>query len=108
MEDFVMAQILNNDNFNSSIENGVCVVDFFATWCGPCNMLGPVFAELGEEMKDKARFVKVDIDESLEIAQQFNVSTVPTMIIFKDGKPVETLIGFMPKNKIEMQVKSYL
>ena len=54
------------------------------------------------------RFVKVDIDESLEIAQQFNVSTVPTMIIFKDGKPVETLIGFMPKNKIEMQVKSYL
>ena len=98
-----MAKVINTSEFRSSVEGskGVVVVDFFATWCGPCNMLGPVFAELGEEMKDKARFVKVDIDESLEIAQQFNVSTVPTMIIFKDGKPVETLIGFMPKNKIE-------
>ncbi|MCC0632220.1 MULTISPECIES: thioredoxin [unclassified Clostridioides] len=105
-----MAKVINTSEFRSSVEGskGVVVVDFFATWCGPCNMLGPVFAELGEEMKDKARFVKVDIDESLEIAQQFSVSTVPTMIIFKDGEPVETLIGFMPKNKIEMKVKSYL
>ncbi|MCC0638036.1 MULTISPECIES: thioredoxin [unclassified Clostridioides] len=105
-----MAKIINTSEFRSSVEGskGVVVVDFFATWCGPCNMLGPVFAELGEEMKDEARFVKVDIDESLEIAQQFSVSTVPTMIIFKDGEPVETLIGFMPKNKIEMKVKSYL
>ncbi|MCC0668415.1 thioredoxin [Clostridioides sp. ZZV14-6009] len=105
-----MAKVINTSEFRSSVEGskGVVVVDFFATWCGPCNMLGPVFVELGEEMKDKARFVKVDIDESLEIAQQFSVSTVPTMIIFKDGEPVETLIGFMPKNKIEMKVKSYL
>ncbi|MCC0629233.1 MULTISPECIES: thioredoxin [unclassified Clostridioides] len=105
-----MAKVINTSEFRNIVEGskGVVVVDFFATWCGPCNMLGPVFAELGEEMKDEARFVKVDIDESLEIAQQFSVSTVPTMIIFKDGKPVETLIGFMPKNKIEMKVKSYL
>lgn len=105
-----MAKVINTSEFRSRVEGskGVVVVDFFATWCGPCNMLGPVFAELGEEMKDEARFVKVDIDESLEIAQQFSVSTVPTMIIFKDGEPVETLIGFMPKNKIEMKVKSYL
>ncbi|CZR97073.1 MULTISPECIES: thioredoxin [unclassified Clostridioides] len=105
-----MAKVINTSEFRSSVEGskGVVVVDFFATWCGPCNMLGPVFAELGEEMKNEARFVKVDIDESLEIAQQFSVSTVPTMIIFKDGEPVETLIGFMPKNKIEMKVKSYL
>ncbi|UWD47509.1 thioredoxin [Clostridioides difficile] len=105
-----MAKVINTSEFRSSVEGskGVVVVDFFATWCGPCNMLAPVFAELGEDMKDEARFVKVDIDESLEIAQQFSVSTVPTMIIFKDGEPVETLIGFMPKNKIEMKVKSYL
>ncbi|MGX9757096.1 thioredoxin [Clostridioides difficile] len=105
-----MAKVINTSEFRSSVEGskGVVVVDFFATWCGPCNMLAPVFTELGEDMKDEARFVKVDIDESLEIAQQFSVSTVPTMIIFKDGEPVETLIGFMPKNKIEMKVKSYL
>lgn len=105
-----MAKVINTSEFRNSVEGskGVVVVDFFATWCGPCNMLGPVFAELGEDMKDEAKFVKVDIDESLEIAQQFSVSTVPTMIIFKDGEAVETLIGFMPKNKIEMKVKSYL
>ncbi len=98
-----MAKVINTSEFRSSVEGskGVVVVDFFATWCGPCNMLGPVFAELGEEMKDKARFVKVDIDESLEIAQQFNVSTVPTMIIFKDGKPVETLIDSCQRTKLK-------
>ena len=105
-----MAKVINTSEFRSSVEGskGVVVVDFFATWCGPCNMLGPVFAELGEEMKDKARFVKVDIDESLEIAQQFNVSTVPTMLIFKDGKPVDRLIGFMPKENLKNKIESYM
>lgn len=105
-----MAKVINTSEFRSSVESskGVVVVDFFATWCGPCNMLAPVFEELGEEMKDEARFLKIDIDQSLEIAQQFDVSTVPTMIIFKDGEAVERLVGFMPKNKIEMKVKSHL
>ncbi|GAA3646335.1 thioredoxin [Asaccharospora irregularis] len=105
-----MAKVINTSEFRSSVESskGVVVVDFFATWCGPCNMLAPVFEELGEDMKDEARFFKIDIDQSLEIAQQFDVSTVPTMIIFKDGEAVERLVGFMPKNKIEMKVKSHL
>lgn len=105
-----MAKIINTDEFRTSVEKGkgVVVADFFATWCGPCNMLAPVFQELGEEMKEEARFVKIDIDQSLEIAQQFSVSSVPTMIIFKDGEPVERLVGFMPKNRIEMKVKSHL
>lgn len=105
-----MAKVINTSEFRSSVESskGVVVVDFFATWCGPCNMLAPVFEELGEDMKDEARFLKIDIDQSLEIAQQFDVSTVPTMIIFKDGEAVERLVGFMPKNKIEMKVKSHL
>ena len=105
-----MAKVINTSEFRSSVESskGVVVVDFFATWCGPCNMLAPVFEVLGEDMKDEARFLKIDIDQSLEIAQQFDVSTVPTMIIFKDGEAVERLVGFMPKNKIEMKVKSHL
>lgn len=105
-----MAKVINTSEFRSSVESskGVVVVDFFATWCGPCNMLAPVFEELGEDMKDEARFFKIDIDQSLEIAQQFDVSTVPTMIVFKDGEAVERLVGFMPKNKIEMKVKSHL
>ena len=105
-----MAKIINTAQFKESVEEnqGVVVVDFFATWCGPCKMLAPVFEQAGEEMKNDATFLKVDIDQSLEIAQQFKISTVPTMIIFKDGKPVESLVGFMPKESIVQKVKSHL
>lgn len=105
-----MAKVVNTEEFKNQVEGGkgVVVVDFFATWCGPCNMLGPVFEQLGEEMKDDAKFLKLDIDQSLEIAQQFNVSTVPTMMVFKDGEAVDTMIGFMPKDKIESKVKAHL
>lgn len=104
-----MAKIIKISQFKGEVEEskGVVVVDFFATWCGPCKMLAPVFESLGNEMDD-AKFIKVDIDQSLEIAQKFNISTVPTMMIFKDGKPVESLVGFMPKEAIESKVKSHL
>ncbi|MBQ6632192.1 MAG: thioredoxin [Romboutsia sp.] len=105
-----MSKIINTAQFRGSVEEkqGVVVVDFFATWCGPCKMLAPVFEQAGEEMKNDATFLKVDIDQSLEIAQKFRISTVPTMIIFKDGKPVESLVGFMPKESIVQKVKSHL
>ena len=105
-----MAKIINTAQFRGSVEEtqGVVVVDFFATWCGPCKMLAPVFEQVGEEMKNEATFLKVDIDQSLEIAQKFRITTVPTMMIFKDGKPVETLVGFMPKDSIVQKVKSHL
>ena len=105
-----MAKIINRSLFRGSVEEnqGVVVVDFFATWCGPCKMLAPVFEQAGEEMKNDATFLKVDIDQSLELAQQFRISTVPTMMIFKDGKPVETLVGFKPKERIVQKVKSHL
>ena len=105
-----MAQVINSEEFNNLVEHteGIAVVDFFATWCGPCKMLAPVFEQVGEEMKNEATFLKVDIDQSLEIAQKFRITTVPTMMIFKDGKPVETLVGFMPKESIVQKVKSHL
>ena len=105
-----MAKIIKTSEFRSEVEEkqGVVVVDFFATWCGPCKMLAPVFAEVGEEMNGKATFYKVDVDQSLEIAQQFSISTVPTMIIFKDGKVVDKMIGFVPKDQIKSKVESYL
>ena len=105
-----MAKIIKTSEFRSEVEEkqGVVVVDFFATWCGPCKMLAPVFEELGKEMDSKAKFLKVDVDQSLEIAQQFSISTVPTMIIFKDGKAVDKMIGFIPKEQIKAKVESYL
>lgn len=103
-----MAQIVDSTNFEQEINNGVVVVDFFATWCGPCKMLAPIFEQLSVEMKDDARFVKVDIDKSLEIARKYMISSVPTMMIFKDGKPVDTMVGFMPKESIKSKVESHI
>lgn len=103
-----MAKVLaTSKEFNDYIENGVSVIDFFATWCGPCKMLAPVFDEVSSEM-DNAKFAKVDIDQNLEIAREFNVTTVPTMIIFKDGKKIDSMVGFMPKEKIIEKVKQYV
>ncbi len=104
-----MAKIVNTGNFRGTVEDnkGVVVVDFFATWCGPCKMLAPVFESVSEEVNN-AKFVKVDIDESLELAQKFGISTVPTMMIFKDGKVVDKLVGFMPKENLKAKVQSHL
>ena len=101
-----MARVINTSEFDKAIENGVVVVDFFATWCGPCKMLAPVFDEASQEVD--ATSVKVDIDQSLEIAQRFNITTVPTMMIFKNGQKVDSMVGFMPKEKLVEKVKSHL
>ncbi|HBE9436621.1 thioredoxin [Clostridioides difficile] len=105
-----MIKIINHNEFINEVENkdGLVVVDFFATWCGPCKMLSPIYEALGDEMAEKAKFLKVDIDQSIELAQKFEVSTVPTMMIFKDGKPVDRLIGFMPKDNLKKKVESYM
>ena len=105
-----MAQVINSEEFNNLVENteGIAVVDFFVTWCGPCKMLAPVFQEVGNEFEEKADFYKVDIDESLDIARQFSVSTVPTVIIFRNGEPIERLVGFMPKENLAAKIKEYI
>lgn len=105
-----MAKVIDSYEFAEKVENtkGVVVVDFFANWCGPCKMLAPVFDGVSKEMKDKARFFKIDIDESGYIAQKYRIAAVPTMIIFKDGVPVENLAGFMPRENITKKVNSYL
>ena len=105
-----MAQVINSIEFRNLVEGaeGIAVVDFFATWCGPCKMLAPVFQEVGNELDKKAQFYKVDIDQSLDIARQFNVSTVPTIIVFKNGEPIERLVGFMPKENLSAKIKQYI
>jgi len=103
-----MAKIVNTEEFRNEITNGVTLVDFFATWCGPCKMLAPVLEDLSTEMQGKANVIKVDIDESNELAGEFRISSVPTMIVFKDGKPVEQLVGFLPKERIKQTLESHI
>ncbi|MBC2575749.1 thioredoxin [Peptostreptococcus canis] len=103
-----MAKVISSQEFVKNVkeEKGIAVIDFFATWCGPCNMLGPVFSDVAEELKNEAFFAKVDVDQSMDIAQEFGVSTVPTVIFFKDGVEVKREIGFMPKEKITSALNS--
>lgn len=88
---------LENDNFNEIIKDGVTLVDFYANWCGPCKMLGPVIEEVANTMED-IKVLKVNIDEHAEIAQTYGVMSIPTLIIFKEGKEIDKSIGFMPKD----------
>ena len=91
----------NKQEFDELIKNEKVLVDFFATWCGPCKMLIPIFQSLSKEMSDKVYFAKVDIDRSLEITQEYKIVSVSTMIIFKNGKEVERIVGFIPKEQIK-------
>lgn len=102
-----MAKIINSQEFDNTIKNGVVVVDFFATWCGPCKMLTPVVEELSGEL-DNVNFVKVDIDKSMDLAQKFRIVSVPTLKIFKNGEDVDTLVGFMPKEVLKSKVEAHL
>ena len=102
-----MAKIINSQEFNNTIESGVVVVDFFATWCGPCKMLAPVIDELSNEL-DNVNFVKVDIDQSMDLAQKFRIVSVPTLKVFKNGEEVDTLMGFMPKEVLKSKVEVHI
>lgn len=104
-----MVQILNDNSFNEEInKEGVIVVDFFASWCGPCKMLAPVFEDLSNEMGDNPNFFKVDIDQSLELARTYGINTVPTMLVFKNGEVVDKMVGFMPKESLRSKISEQL
>lgn len=104
-----MTRIIETEEFKNEVENATetTIVDFFATWCGPCKMLSPVFEEIDQNVEE-AKFLKVDIDKSLDLARRFEVTTVPTVIIFKDGKEADRLVGFIPKQKLEEMVKAHI
>ena len=88
-------------------EKGVVVVDFWATWCGPCKMIAPIVEELDEEMSN-VKFVKVDVDKNPQIANQYKIVSIPTLKIFKDGKLINTLIGFKTKDALKIDVEAWL
>ncbi len=105
-----MIKVITNNNFKTEVENdhGIVVVDFFAEWCGPCKMLAPVIQNLNEEMGEKVKFMKVDIDKDINLAERFGISSVPTMIVFKGGRPVDAIMGFRPKEMIKAQLENHL
>ena len=94
---------LSNENFNKEVLNSEkpVLVDFWATWCGPCKMIAPIISEISEEFNNKVKVGKVNVDEEKELAIKYGISSMPTLVIFKDGKIAKTLIGFRPKEEIK-------
>ena len=95
---------LTTKNIKEYITKGNVAIDFWATWCGPCKMLGPVFEEISKEIKN-VKFAKADIDEVGEEAVELGVRGVPTIILFKDGKEINRIVGFLPKEMLKKQIR---
>ena len=94
-------EVLNEEEFKKLIDTpDLTVVDFFATWCGPCRMLSPILEEIADEMKEEFKFGKIDIDENFDIAKTYGIMSVPTLVLFKDNKVVDKIVGLRSKNQI--------
>ncbi|MGI8969029.1 MAG: thioredoxin [Chloroflexota bacterium] len=99
---------------DTSFENEVVkadkpvLVDFWAEWCGPCRMIAPILENISDEYADSLKVTKLDVDQNPKTMQKFGVQSIPTLILFKDGQPVERLIGYMPKDRLLGRIKPHL
>lgn len=101
-----MVEYATKDNFSDLIREGLVLVDFYADWCGPCKMLGPVLDNLAEELKGKVKIVKVNVDELSEIAQEYGVMSIPTLILFNNGLVQKQTVGFLPKEMLKQWIET--
>lgn len=101
---------LTDDNFDSEVLSGSMpvLVDFWAPWCGPCKMLGPVIEELAKEYAGKVKICKCNVDENQQKPSQYGVRSIPTLILFKDGKEVKQTVGLQPKDAIVSMFKDFI
>ena len=95
-------------DFEKEIINhkGYALVDFWATWCPPCRMMAPVLESAEQQLGDKINFVKVDVDEQQQLAAEFDIMSIPTLVVFKDGKPVKRMSGYRPLDAFVEELKS--
>jgi thioredoxin 1 len=103
-----MAEVaeVNDKNFAEATKNGVALVDFWAPWCAPCVMQGPIIEEVSEEAGAKAKVVKVNVDDAPQSAAQFGVRSIPTIIVFKDGSPAQHFVGVTQKKELLAAIES--
>ena len=101
---------ITDENFDTEVlkSSKPIVVDFWAEWCGPCKQIGPILEEISEEKKSTVRILKLNIDENPEIPQKYNVRGIPTLMLFKEGKLIDTKVGSLPKSVLSDWIDSFL
>ena len=105
-----MVQEITISNFDSEVLNSdkLTIVDFFADWCGPCRKLGPIMEEVENDLSGRAKFAKINTDDNIEAAKKYQVSGLPTLLVFKNGEVVERMVGLMPKSSIITNKEKHL
>lgn len=104
-----MARLINSSEFSGLLqEDKLLVVDFYATWCGPCKKLSPTLDEVSEEFGEQVNIVKVDVDESEDLAMNYGIRSVPTVLFFKNGQQVDKFVGALPKSEIVAKIQAQL
>ncbi|WP_334076130.1 MULTISPECIES: thioredoxin [Paenibacillus] len=99
---------VSDQTFNNEVEGqGIVLVDFWAPWCGPCKMIAPILEELDGEIGDSVKIAKVNVDDNPESASRFGVMSIPTLILFKDGQPVDKVVGLNPKDKLKSLIAKH-
>ena len=99
---------VNKEEFNQTINEGVTLVDFFATWCGPCRIMGSIVEEIAQAVSDKVKVIKVDVDDEEELARNFGIMSIPTLMIFKNGQIKEKHVGVWQKEECLGVLKNYI
>jgi thioredoxin 1 len=99
---------VTDEAFDRTISQGLVLVDFYADWCGPCRIVAPILEQIAGELQGKLTLAKLDVDQNQRTAMKFGVMSIPTLILFRDGKPLDMMVGAAPKAQLEGWIQEYL
>ncbi len=99
---------ITDDNFDQETQSGLTLVDFWAPWCGPCRLVGPVIEELAGDYAGQIKVGKLNVDDNLKTSEKFRVMSIPTVILFKDGEAIEVMVGAQPKSAYQARIEKHL